>query len=141
MARYNTDDVTLLTDGSMHENGYAVAVALCEEHSSPCCANWYYKFDARTLCAVNDAEGAFLAEVCSMHVAMSVLYHHRKQFASGRIVFDSMNAYREICEHAQFEHRNGAWDNCEVHAVIYHLCDMMMFFWRRQMDHVRVRTN
>ena len=78
MALYNTDDVTLLTDGSMHKNGYAIAVALCEDQSSPCYANWYYKFDARRVCNVNHGEGAFLAEVCSMHAAMSVLYFHRE---------------------------------------------------------------
>ena len=92
MARSNPADATLFTDGSMHENGYAVAVALCEEHSSPCYANWYYKFDARTLCDVNHAEGAFLAEVCSMHAAMSVLYAHREHFESACIVFDSGRA-------------------------------------------------
>ena len=80
MARSNTDDVTLRTDGSMHENEYIVVVALCEGHSSPCYANWYYKFDARTLCDVNHAGGALLAEVCSMHAAMSVLYSHREHF-------------------------------------------------------------
>ena len=77
MPRSNTDDVTLLTDGSMHENGYVVAVALCEEHSSPCYANWYYKFDARTLCDVNYAAGAFPAEVCSMHAAVCALVPQR----------------------------------------------------------------
>ena len=92
MACYELEDVTLLTDGSMHFNGYAVAVALCEEQASPCYANWYYKFDARTLCGLDHGSGAFLAEVCSMHAAMSALYHYRKQFASGLKVFDSMDA-------------------------------------------------
>ena len=131
MALYEPDDVTLLTDGSMHSNGYAVAVALCEEHASPCYDKWYYEFDARTLCGLNHGSGAFLAEVCSMHAAMSALYHYRKQFASGLIVFDSMDAYREICGRAEIQHRNGAWDHCEVHAVIYHLCDMMFNFWKK----------
>ena len=131
MARYELKDITLLTDRSMHSNGYAVAVALCEKQASPCYANWYYKFDARTLCDVNHAEGAFLAEVCSMHAAMSVLYSHREHFESACIVFDSDRAYQQITGHAQIERRSGAWDNCEVHVVIYHLCDMMFNFWKK----------
>ena len=49
MALYNADDVALLTDGSMHKNGCAIAVALCEEHSSHCYANWHYKFGTRAV--------------------------------------------------------------------------------------------